>query len=182
MVWMSRIINRVKLEVVASPTCRRVQPTRALVRDVVDALVAECLVSEVTDVEPANGLGDQAPRLLIDGRDVEGDRVTGAAGWERWHIEAAILHTLEPKHILFLCVANSARSQLAEGIARCLAPPTVTVCSAGSQPTHLLALLQVHPQDRSRSSASCHHAVRRRVLPSVSQQGVACSLGPDRSR
>jgi len=37
--------------------------------------------------------------------------------------------------ILFLCVANSARSQMAEGIARSLAPPGVTVWSAGSHPT-----------------------------------------------
>ncbi|MBN2242253.1 MAG: arsenate reductase ArsC [Acidobacteria bacterium] len=36
--------------------------------------------------------------------------------------------------ILFLCVANSARSQMAEGIARSLAPEEVTVMSAGSRP------------------------------------------------
>jgi arsenate reductase len=36
------------------------------------------------------------------------------------------------KGVLFLCVANSARSQLAEGIARRLAPPGVNVLSAGS--------------------------------------------------
>jgi protein-tyrosine-phosphatase len=37
--------------------------------------------------------------------------------------------------ILFLCVANSARSQIAEGIARLLAPSGVKVWSAGSRPT-----------------------------------------------
>ena len=37
--------------------------------------------------------------------------------------------------ILFLCVANSARSQIAEGIARSLAPPEIKVWSAGSRPT-----------------------------------------------
>ena len=36
--------------------------------------------------------------------------------------------------ILFLCVANSARSQLAEGLARRLAPPGTMVHSAGSAP------------------------------------------------
>jgi thioredoxin type arsenate reductase len=36
--------------------------------------------------------------------------------------------------ILFLCVANSARSQLAEGLARRLAPPGTRVYSAGSEP------------------------------------------------
>jgi len=30
-------------------------------------------------------------------------------------LEAAILRALVPRHILFLCVQNSARSQLAEG-------------------------------------------------------------------
>ena len=39
------------------------------------------------------------------------------------------------KGILFLCVANSARSQMAEGIARALLPPEVKVWSAGTRPT-----------------------------------------------
>ena len=44
--------------------------------------------------------------------------------------------------ILFLCVANSARSQIAEGLARKLAPPDVRVYSAGSEPgtVHPLAV------------------------------------------
>lgn len=40
-------------------------------------------------------------------------------------------------HILFLCVANSARSQMAEGMARKMAPEGVTVSSAGSRPTKI---------------------------------------------
>lgn len=43
------------------------------------------------------------------------------------------------KSLLFLCVANSARSQMAEGLARRLFGETVRVQSAGSNPTH------VHP-------------------------------------
>jgi thioredoxin type arsenate reductase len=39
------------------------------------------------------------------------------------------------KGILFLCVANSARSQMAEGIARSLVPSGTKVWSAGSRPT-----------------------------------------------
>lgn len=39
--------------------------------------------------------------------------------------------------VLFLCVANSARSQLAEGWARQLAPQGVGVHSAGSEPATL---------------------------------------------
>ena len=36
--------------------------------------------------------------------------------------------------VLFLCVANSARSQMAEGLARTLAPPGWRFLSAGSDP------------------------------------------------
>lgn len=57
-----------------------------------------------------------------------------------WRAEAEDLRIRSPRHILFLCVANSARSQLAEGIARVLAPPGVKISSAGSHPT------QVRPQ------------------------------------
>lgn len=36
--------------------------------------------------------------------------------------------------VLFLCVANSARSQMAEGLARAMAPPGYRFLSAGSEP------------------------------------------------
>ncbi|MDE0910844.1 MAG: arsenate reductase ArsC [Myxococcota bacterium] len=45
--------------------------------------------------------------------------------------------------VLFLCVANSARSQLAEGIARTLVPRGVSVHSAGSEPGKLNPLAVV---------------------------------------
>lgn len=38
--------------------------------------------------------------------------------------------------ILFLCVANSARSQMAEALARSMAPKGVEIYSAGSEPTY----------------------------------------------
>lgn len=41
------------------------------------------------------------------------------------------------RNILFLCVANSARSQMAEGLARAMLPKDYTVQSAGSAPSHL---------------------------------------------
>ena len=44
---------------------------------------------------------------------------------------------LTSKNVLFLCVANSARSQMAEGLARKLFGDHVRVQSAGSQPTRL---------------------------------------------
>lgn len=42
------------------------------------------------------------------------------------------------KSILFLCVANSARSQLAEGLAKHLFKDNAMVASAGSQPSGLV--------------------------------------------
>jgi arsenate reductase len=44
---------------------------------------------------------------------------------------------IQPVRILFLCVANSARSQMAEGIGRHVLGPDVEVMSAGSAPTRL---------------------------------------------
>jgi len=43
----------------------------------------------------------------------------------------------QPPRILFLCVANSARSQMAEGLARHLLGPAAQVQSAGSEPSQL---------------------------------------------
>lgn len=40
-------------------------------------------------------------------------------------------------NVLFLCVENSARSQIAEGLARALAPAGVQVHSAGSNPSRV---------------------------------------------
>ena len=54
-----------------------------------------------------------------------------------WQEEAELIRAARPRHLLFLCVANSARSQMAEGIARALAPRSVKISSAGSQPSRL---------------------------------------------
>jgi arsenate reductase len=42
-----------------------------------------------------------------------------------------------PRGVLFLCVANSVRSQIAEGIANRLAPAEVEIYSAGSSPARI---------------------------------------------
>ena len=47
------------------------------------------------------------------------------------------------RHIIFLCVANSARSQMAEGLARATAPAGWSVSSAGSDPGRLNPLATV---------------------------------------
>jgi arsenate reductase len=57
-----------------------------------------------------------------------------SSSWER---DAVMIRAAKPRHVLFLCVANSARSQIAEGIARALAPASVKISSAGSHPSTL---------------------------------------------
>jgi arsenate reductase (thioredoxin) len=51
--------------------------------------------------------------------------------------QAFITHP--PVKVLFLCTHNAARSQIAEGFARAIAPPEVVVWSAGTEPS------SVHP-------------------------------------
>lgn len=43
----------------------------------------------------------------------------------------------EPRSILFLCVANSARSQMAEGLGRMIFGDRMPVLSAGSEPSRV---------------------------------------------
>jgi arsenate reductase (thioredoxin) len=65
--------------------------------------------------------------------------------------------------VLFLCVANSARSQMAEGLARALAPPGYRFWSAGSEPgvLHPLAVAALAEQgiDISRHRAKGLEAI-----------------------
>jgi arsenate reductase len=85
-----------------------------------------------------------------------------------WKAEAEELRRLAPRHVLFLCVANSARSQMAEGIARSLAPENVTVSSAGSKPSRvnpfaIRALDEIGVDIRSHTSKS---------VDSISPEGI----------
>jgi arsenate reductase len=89
-----------------------------------------------------------SPSIRVNGLDVERTKTSTGALCCRtydgglgvppeWLVEAAVLRALSPRGVLFLCVANSARSQMAEGLARFLAPPDVMVWSAGSKPTRV---------------------------------------------
>jgi hypothetical protein len=71
-----------------------------------------------------------------------------------WEHEAAQLRGARPRHLLFLCVANSARSQMAEGIARALAPASMKISSAGSRPSRL------NPLAVKALANAQHHGVR----------------------
>lgn len=50
-----------------------------------------------------------------------------------WETEAATLHACGARHALILSRSNSARGQMAEGIARALAPREVRISSAGAR-------------------------------------------------
>ena len=81
---------------------------------------------------PRRGWYAASPRGRIVGRE----SVTGTANAGRtWQDDVGALRRAKPRHILFLCVGNSARSQMAEGIARSLAPKGVRISSAGAVPT-----------------------------------------------
>lgn len=62
----------------------------------------------------------------------------GAVTSNSWREDVDRIGALRPRHVLFLCVTNSARSQLAVAIARALAP-RAKVSSAGLRPA------PVHP-------------------------------------
>jgi arsenate reductase len=74
--------------------------------------------------------------------------------------------------ILFLCVANSARSQMAEGIARTLAPRGIETMSAGSipksvHPLAIEALREVGIDITSHSSKSVESIPAARVRTAI---------------
>lgn len=53
------------------------------------------------------------------------------------HVRPAAFVTRPPEKLLFLCIHNASRSQIAEGFARTMAPPGAVVMSAGSEPRGL---------------------------------------------
>jgi arsenate reductase len=85
-----------------------------------------------------------------------------------WQADAEELRKLAPKHVLFLCVANSARSQMAEGIARWLAPAGVTVSSAGSRPSRVNPFA-VRALDEIGIDIRSHHS---KGVDSISPEGI----------
>ena len=141
----------VRVDVLVFDGCPHADAALRMVEGVVKRLGPGITVErvDVSTTERAAELGFLgSPSIRVNGADIEGRE--GAAGGlccrtyqngagvpPEWLIEAAVLRALAPRGVLFLCVANSARSQLAEGIARSLAPAGVTVWSAGSQPTRV---------------------------------------------
>jgi len=52
-------------------------------------------------------------------------------------VRPAAFVTRPPKKVLFICLHNASRSQMAEGFARRFAPPDTVVMSAGTEPRGL---------------------------------------------
>ncbi len=143
--------EHVLIRVLVAPDCPHGDPTVELVRDVAARLAPEATVEIDDRAAPDTDGFRGSPTVIVAGRDLEhpdspppvnGCRIYPAGLVEpasgtppRWLVEAAILRALEPSHILFLCVANSARSQMAEGLGRAMAGPGVRVSSAGSAPS-----------------------------------------------
>jgi arsenate reductase len=141
----------VRIEVLVFEGCPHAAAATQLARAVAERLGPGIAVDRV-DVDSAGKASMLefvgSPSVRVNGLDIEG-RTTdagslccrtyegGSGNPPEWLVEAAVLRALSPRGILFLCVANSARSQMAEGIARFLAPPGVTVWSAGSKPTRV---------------------------------------------
>lgn len=137
-----------RIEVLVFAGCPHERPALELAQGVVDRLLPGVRVErvEVDTEQKAAALGFLgSPSIRVDGADVEGKTTTqgalccrtydGGAGIPpEWMVEAAVLRALKPRGFLFLCVANSARSQLAEGLARSMAPAGTKVWSAGSRP------------------------------------------------
>ncbi len=137
------------VEVHVTPDCPHAEAAIGLVTEVAVRLAPGAVV-RVTEVRSANEASalefPGSPTVRVDGLDIEGSAIGPPAyacrryGDDsgvppRWLVEAGLLRAQAPRHVLFLCVANSARSQIAEGIGRSLAAPGVRVSSAGSEPS-----------------------------------------------
>jgi arsenate reductase len=141
----------IHIEVLVFDGCPHADAAIRLAHVVADRLGPGITVERV-DVNTAEKAAEVgflgSPSIRVNGEDIEGTKASrgrlccrtydGGVGLPaEWLVEAAVLRALSPRGVLFLCVANSARSQLAEGMARFLAPAGVTVWSAGSSPTRV---------------------------------------------
>lgn len=140
-----------RLELMVTADCPHAADAEALVREVAGRIAPEAEIARTVVADAAEAVRrgfPGSPTIRVDGEDIEGAdpgppalacrRYEGGLGVPpRWLVEARLLRALAPRHLLFLCVANSARSQMAEGLARALAPAGVRVSSAGSEPSRV---------------------------------------------
>jgi arsenate reductase len=143
----------VRIELLVTPDCPNAEATKGLLRSTIARLVpgaevARIVVRSAADADRLAFPG--SPTVRINGEDLAGPDAgpsayacrtyeNGAGLPPQWLLEARLLRALRPRHLLFLCVGNSARSQMAEGIARSMAPQEVRISSAGSAPSRVNA-------------------------------------------
>lgn len=140
-----------RVEALVTPDCPHAEPAEQLVQSTVARLAPDAEIIRIVVHNPAEAEDlafPGSPTVRVNGDDLEGSdagspayacrRYEGGEGVPpEWLLEARLLRALAPRHLLFLCVANSARSQMAEGIARNLAPEGLRVSSAGSEPSRV---------------------------------------------
>lgn len=139
------------IEVLVFAGCPNADDALAMAKAIAARMAPEISVERVEVDTPEKAMATGflgSPSIRINGHDIEGKTGShgalccrtyeqGAGVPPEWLIEAALLRALHPRGVLFLCVANSARSQMAEGIALSLAPSDVKIWSAGSFPTQV---------------------------------------------
>lgn len=81
-------------------------------------------------------------------------------------MEGAFLDRTNPRSLLFLCVANSARSQMAEGLARAIFPE-LRIQSAGNMPTRVNPFA-IEVMDELSIDISGHHSKSVMAIDSAS--------------
>ena len=140
-----------RVELLVIPDCPNAEAARGLVHETIarlapDAEIVHTVVRSGAEAEELVFPG--SPTVRINGEELAGPDVgppayscrryeDGNGVPPEWLLEARILRALRPQHVLFLCVANSARSQMAEGIARSMVPDGVVISSAGSAPSRV---------------------------------------------
>jgi len=141
----------VRVELLVIPDCPNAAGAEDLLQRTIARLVPETELSRTVirgEADAERLLFPGSPTVRINGEDLEGPDVgpatyacrryeDGSGVPPDWLLEARILRALSPRHMLFLCVANSARSQMGEAIARSLGPEGIRVSSAGSTPSHV---------------------------------------------
>lgn len=134
-----------KIEVLYHPQSPGLYETKRVITEILSTSGIQCDVLYIDVSKNEHPAFKGSPTILVDGRDIDKtlrlDEESRIRLYEndkpfppKYLLEIAILKALKPKKILFMCVHNSARSILSEGIARHLAPADVEVLSAGSNP------------------------------------------------
>lgn len=140
-----------RIEVLVTPDCPNAGAAERLVRQTATRLAPDTEIVRtliLTGAEAEEHAFPGSPTVRVNGEDVAGPDTgppafacrryeDGTGVPAEWLLEARILRALSPRHVLFLCVANSARSQMAEGIAQSMAPDGVVISSAGSAPSRV---------------------------------------------